>query len=578
MRTQQRRIARTLQRAAADHQAGRLAAAERGYREILGELPDHAGALHGLGLLALQADRADLAIAWLGQATQAAPDDARAHLDLGLALRARGHHEEARAAIRVATLLDPDDPFAHAALGDSLVLLNRLEDALAAYREALALAPDLAAARASVGLLLKEQGHLDQAIIELRRALALAPNDTGARVALGATLIELDRPDEAEPELRAALALTPDNAMALNNLGLVQHARGEVADAITSLTEARRLRPDLAGIAANLAAALRDGGALDAALAEVEAALSVEPGNADAHFVAGTIHLARGDFARGWAGFAWRDRVHRAPARPPVPPAWDGSPLDGRALLVRPEQGLGDMIQFCRYVPLIRGGRVIVAAPAPLLRLLRTLPGEAEVVPAEGATPPADIACSVLDLPVLFGTSLESIPATIPYLRAEPDAAARWRLRVNALERRAIGLCWAGGARYQHDRRRSIPEEVLSPLADVPGIRFVSLQKDAPQAPDLPLVDWTEELDDFADTAALIAALDLVITVDTAVAHLAGALGRKVWLLNRFGGDWRWLLDRDDSPWYPTLRQFRQPALHDWASVIARIRCEFAAR
>jgi len=577
MRAQRRRLDRTFQRAAADHQAGRLAEAERAYRGILSELPNHADALHGLGLLALQGDRADLAIAYLGLATRAAPDDARAHLDLGLALRARGHHEEARAAIRVATLLDPDDPLAHAALGDSLVLLNRLADALTAYREALALAPDLPAARSSVGLLLREQGHLDEAVVELRRAVALAPDHAGTRAALGATLSELDRPDEAEPELRAALHLGPNDAMVLNNLGLVQHARGEVAEAVTSLTEARRLRPDLASIAANLAAALRDGGALDAALAEAEAALAAEPENADARFIAGTIHLARGDFARGWAGFAWRDRIHRAPTRAAFPPAWDGSALDGRTLLVQPEQGLGDMIQFCRYVPLIRGGRVIVAAPTPLLRLLRTLPGDAEAVLADASAPSADVACSVLDLPVLFGTTLQSIPATVPYLHANPDEIASWRARVNTLDGRAVGLCWAGGARYQHDLRRSLPAEVLMPLADVPRVRWVSLQKAASQEPNLPLVDWTAELDDFADTAALITMLDLVITVDTAVAHLAGALGRPVWLLNRFGGDWRWLLDRDDSPWYPTLRQFRQPALHDWASVIARVRCELAA-
>jgi tetratricopeptide (TPR) repeat protein len=577
MRAQRRRIDKMFQRAAASHQADCLAEAERGYREILNELPDHADALHGLGLLALQSDRADLAIAYLGQAARAVPDNARTHLDLGLALRARGHHEEARSAIRVATLLDPGDPLAHAALGDQLVLLNRLEEALSAYREALALAPDLPVARCSVGLLLQEQGLLDEAAIELRHAVGLAPERAPARAALGATLIELGRLDEAEAELRTALEITPDDAMVLNNLGLVQHERGEVVDAITSLAEARRLRPDLVDIAVNLAAALRDGGALNTALAEAQAALKAEPDNADAHFVAGTIHLARGDFAPGWAGFACRDRAQGASAQIPLPSRWDGSSLNGRTLLIRPEQGFGDMIQFCRYVLLIRGGHVIVAAPAPLLRLLRTLPGEAELVPAEGVTQPADVACSVLDLPVLFGTSFRSIPATIPYLRADPDAIASWRVRLNALKGWAVGLCWAGGSRYQHDRRRSIPADVLLPLAEVPGICWVSLQKAALQVPDLPLVDWTADLDDFADTAALIAALDLVITVDTAVAHLAGALGRPVWLLNRFGGDWRWLLDRDDSPWYPTLRQFRQPALHDWASVIARIRSELAA-
>jgi Flp pilus assembly protein TadD len=578
MRAQQRRIARTFQKAAADHQANRLADAERGYREILREAPGHVDSLHGLGLLALQHGRADLAIAYIGQVTRAAPHNARAHLDLGLALAARGHHEEARAAVRVATLLDPDDPLAQAALGDALVRLNRLEEALAAYRQALAVAPTLPAARSAVGFLLREQGRLEEAVVELRRAVALAPSHPATRAVLGATLVELERPEEAEPELRAALALTPDDAMVLNNLGLAQHARGDVTAAVATLTHARRLRQDLAGIAANLAAALRDAGALDAALREAAAALAMVPDNADAHFVSGTIHLAQGDFARGWAGFAWRDRVHRAPVRPPGPPAWDGSPLNGRTLLVRPEQGLGDMLQFCRYVPEIKGGRVVVAAPAPLLRLLRTLPGDAEIVSSEASVGPVDVVCSILDLPARFGTVLGSIPAAVPYLWADADAAARWQARLNTREGMRIGLCWAGGIRYQHDRRRSIPVESLSPLATVEGVCWVSLQKGASKAPELPLLDWTGELDDFADTAALVAALDLVITVDTAVAHLAGALGRPVWLLNRFGGDWRWLLDRNDSPWYPTLRQFRQPELHDWAGVIARIRSELTAR
>jgi len=560
------------QRAAADHQAGRIAEAERGYRDILRDVPEHADALHGLGVLALQCERPSLAVAYLGQAIRAAPEDARAHLDLGLALRACGHLEEGRAAIRAATLLDPDDALAFAALGDSLVLLNRLEEALEAYREALRLTPDLAAAQASVGFLLKATGQLEQAVVELRRAIALTPDNAAARVALGAALIELDRLDEAEPTLRAALVLAPDDAMALNNLGLVQHMQGDVTGAVKSLAEARRLQPEIAAIAGNLAAALRDAGELDAALAEADAAVHIDPENADAHLIAGTIHLARGDFARGWDGFAWRDRVKGALPRPPAPPAWDGSPLDGRTLLIRPEQGLGDMIQFCRYVPLIREGKVVVSAPAPLLRLLWTLPSAIEVVSADRPAPQADVACTVLDLPARFGTTLETIPASIPYLAAEPDAVTHWRPRVEALEGRRVGLCWAGGARYQHDRRRSVPAEALGPLADVKGVSWVSLQKERTRKPRFKLADWTAELNDFADAAALIVTLDLVITVDTAVAHLAGALGRPVWLLNRFGGDWRWLLDRDDSPWYPTLRQFRQPALNDWASVMAHVR------
>lgn len=579
MRARSRRLDRQFQHAVAEHQAGRLERAEADYRDILREAPDHADALHGLGLIALQQDRADLAIGYIGKAAALARDNAGYHLDLGLALRARGHLEEARAAVHVAVLLQPTDADARGALADSLVLLGRLEEAAQAYRAALELAPERPGLHNALGVVLKALGQNEEAAQALRQAAALAPDDAEVRNNLGATLAELGRPDEAATALRAALAARPDHPGALNNLGTVLHTLGRVDEAVAVLQEARRLAPDQTDILNNLGVALRDLGALDRALACFDAVLEDAPADADARLNRATVLLLRGELTQGWDGLEWRDRVHGAVPREPGRPRWTGEALDGRTLLVRAEQGLGDMIQFCRYVPLIIGGTIVVEAPRPLVRLLGGLPGAAGIVEQGAALPAFDLECKVMSLPRLFGTTLETIPARVPYLVADPGAVARWRGRVAALGGLAVGLCWAGSAVYQHDRRRSLDPRLLAPLARVPGVRLVSLQKDAPaHTAFAALTDWTSELGDFADTAGLIAALDLVITADTAVAHLAGALGRPVWLLNRFGGDWRWLQNRTDSPWYPTLRQFRQPALNDWAHVVAQVAEALAER
>jgi len=261
-------------------------------------------------------------------------------------------------------------------------------------------------------------------------------------------------------------------------------------------------------------------------------------------------------------------------------PRWEGEPLDGRTLLVHAEQGLGSNIQFCRYLNLIPpGGRLLLAVQPSLVRLLSSLDGPATVMAIGDSLPRADLRCPMLSLPRVLGTNeVTDIPATIPYLHADPGAVARWQRRVGMLPGLRVGLVWAGNPEdARMDRRRSMPLAALAPLADLPDVSLVSLQmgRAAQALPDASLGkvvhDWASELDDFAETAALIAALDLVISVDTAVVHLAGALGKPIWLLNRFDTCWRWLLGRDDSPWYPTLRQFRQAEPGKWGDVVARV-------
>jgi tetratricopeptide (TPR) repeat protein len=573
------RLDRTVRDAARRRHGGDLAGAEAGYRRVLAAAPDHPGALHGLGVLALQVGRADLAIGLIGRAARLAPGDGGMHRDLGLALRARDHLEDARAALHVATLLDPDDAAAWAAMADTLGRLNRLTEAAAAYRVAIALAPDHAGFHHALGLLLRAGGAPAEAAEALGRATALAPDDPDARADLAGLLVELGRPDAAEREARAALARRPDDARARNNLGLALQDLERPEEALAAFEAARRLAPDDPDIANNLGVALRDLDRADAALACFDEILAAHPEHAPAHLNAASVLLMRGEFARGWREFEWRDRVPGALRRDPPAPRWRGEPLDGRVLLLQAEMGLGDTIQFCRFARRVEG-RVVLRVPAPLVRLLGGL-GVA-VVPMDQPPPAFDAWCGLASLPGLLGGDL----APEPYLRADPASVAAWRARLAGLAGRRIGLCWAGSRGYARDRARSLPEAALRALAATlseseggppttpplpPGegrgegrASLISLQKDARPPPDLPIHDWTDDLGDMADTAALIEALDLVISVDTAVAHLAGALGKPVLLLDRFTGDWRWMRGRDDSPWYPSLRILRQPRPGDW--------------
>jgi hypothetical protein len=316
-------------------------------------------------------------------------------------------------------------------------------------------------------------------------------------------------------------------------------------------------------------------------------ALRLQPDQADAHANRGMALLLAGQFEEGWREFEWRWKTAfmATRARNFAAPLWNGEAIGDRVLLLHAEQGLGDTLQFCRYAPLITGGaRVVLEVQASLVRLLSRLPGVAQIVARGESLPPFDLHCPLLSLPRAFGTTLETIPAATPYLAADPAEATLWRKRLASLPGLRVGLVWAGGPRtpvpklIAIDMRRSLTLKTLAPLAEVSGVSFVSLQKSSPAAqaanppPGMALADFSVELHDFAATAALIEALDLVISVDTSVVHLAGALGKPVWLLNRFDNCWRWMLKREDSPWYPTLRQFRQPSAGDWSSVISAVK------
>jgi tetratricopeptide (TPR) repeat protein len=606
-----------------EHQAGRLREAEALYRRALAEDPRHADSLHGLGVLAGLAGRHDLAAAYIGAAIALRAGEPAYHADLGSAWHAQGRLAEAAASFQQALSLRPEDAEAQFKLGNLLKQQGRTEAACACYRRAIARHPGYAAAHNNLGTTLQAlgqpgaaacfreavrldpaypaahnnlgnalrgEGRLEEAVTSFRAALALQPHYPAALSNLGNALKDLGRLEEAAASFRAALALQPDLAIAHNNLGSVLHEQRRLDDAVESFGTALALQPGLLEARVNLGVALFEQRRLDEAVACHRSVLAEAADFPAAHFNLALALLARGDLAEGWEELEWRWLAPplRGARRAFAQPQWCGEPAAGRALLIHAEQGYGDTLQFCRYAGLAaaRGLRVILEVPQALWRLLAGLPGVAQMVVAGDPLPPFDLHCPMLSLPRALGTTLGTIPASVPYLSADPGQAEDWRRRLASRPGAdlRVGLAWAGNPRSHLpsaaavDRRRSIAPARLAPLFAVPGVVFHSLQKDGPAAAaDAPLTDDMAEMADFADTAALVANLDLVISVDSAVAHLAGALGRPVWLLDRFDACWRWLDGRQDSPWYPTLRIYRQAVPDDWDEVIQRVAADLLA-
>jgi Tetratricopeptide repeat len=384
---------------------------------------------------------------------------------------------------------------------------------------------------------------------------------------------------------RQALHLQPANAEAHINLGIGLWDQNKLAEAMASFQEALRLHPASAEARTKLGMVLADQGKLAEAKVCFQQALRLQPANAEAHTSLAILQLLHGDFAQGWPEYEWRWQCKRFNKLPTLSqPLWDGAPLSGRTLLVQGEQGLGDTLQFVRYLPLVQksGGKVVMRCQPLLRRLLQSCAGIDQVVAYDTALPPCDCRMPVLSLPRLLGTTLATIPAEVPYLRPDPNEESRWRAELAALVGFRVGIAWQGNPEHPNDCRRSVPLEQFAPLAGVPEVRLVSLQQ-GPGSEQLagaafPITALGERLADFATTAAVVRALDLVVCVDTAVAHLAGAVGAPVWVALPFLPDWRWLLDREDSPWYPTMRLFRQPQPGQWAEVFATIAAEVGKR
>jgi Tetratricopeptide repeat len=429
-----------------------------------------------------------------------------------------------------------------------------------------------------------QAGQLPDAERLLRQVLVTAPRHGPALHLLGVIAYLTERRDLAMDLVKKAVAVSPKDASAHCSLGnlLLQQCRLE--EAVTSYRRALRLEPGVAGAVGNLANALFGLRRMDEAQAIYREALTLSPDDPEIHVNLSTLMLARGDMPAGWVEHEWRWKsahFNRIP-RHFTQPQWYGEPAVGKTLLVHAEQGFGDTLHFCRFASQAasRGLRVIVEAPKPLLRLLRSLDGVEKVVLHADALPGFDLHCPMLSLPLALGTTVQTIPNQVPYLRADPHQAATWTSRLTALGTRKprIGLVWEGGVDKEPQsaravgRQRSMAPALLAPLFDVPDIQLFSLQKDGTRAPAaFQLHDFMNEMTDFADTAALAENLDLIISIDTSMVHLAGALGKRVWLMDRFLPCWRWMVGGNDNLWYPTLRLYRQRVPGVWISVIAEV-------
>jgi tetratricopeptide (TPR) repeat protein len=516
------------QQAVTLHQQGQLGRAQRIYEEILNVQHQHFGAMHMLGVIAAQTNQRERAVELIGKSILLNPQNAMAQNNYGNAL----HH------------------------------VNRREEAVAHYEKAIALNRDYADAYYNRGIALFDLKRYEAALESYDRAIALNGHSAEAHYNRGLALTRLHRYEAALASYERAIAIKPDYAEAFCNRGGVFRELMKLDAALTCYNQAIALRPDYATAYANRAYAL----------------------------------LSLGDFEAGWVDHEWRwkseDGVKPISSFPE--PLWLGKEsIAGRTILLHTEQGLGDTIQFCRYVKLVSdlGARVILQVQSPLMQLLSGLEGLSQLVLRGNPLPDFDYQCPLMSLPLACKTTLSNVPAKIPYLKTSVEKVLYWKEKLGEKKKKLrVGLVWSGGFRpnqpelWSLNQRRNIALATLAPLRH-PDIEFFSLQKGQPAESELaelrtgnwggpPLVDFADQLQDFSDTAALIEHLDLVISVDTSTAHLAGALGKPVWILNRFDTCWRWLLDRTDSPWYPTARLYRQRAAGDWDGVVQRVQSD----
>jgi tetratricopeptide (TPR) repeat protein len=546
-------LAQTMQDAVALHQQGRLREAEKLYARVLKAAPDQFDALHLLGLAKAQGGQMGDAHRLISGALKLNPKMPDAWVNLANVLHALKRDTEALDCLDKALALRPGDANALQSRGNALLALGRPQEALACFDEVLARNPRHGEARLNRGSALAGLGRTAPALADFDAALALMPGHPAALYNRGNALAALGRYDEALAAFDRALAAAPGHGNAWNNRGRALQALDRHAEAVASFDKAIELQKD----------------------------------NADAHFNRALSLLTLGDLARGFEQYEWRWQRSgmRDTRRGYGKPLWLGEyPLARKTILLHAEQGLGDTIQFARYAPrLARGGATVVLEVQPELKnLLAGVEGVASCHARGDQLPAYDVHCPLGSLPLAFKTEPASIPADIPYLRADQGRLAQWRARIDDLPGKRITIAWAGNASHANDRNRSIDLKLLEPLLALEGTSFLSIQREVrgDDAETLARLSNVRHLGgefaDMADTAAIAALTDLTISVDTSVVHLAGALGRPVWVMLPFAPDWRWTLSGGNCPWYPQARLFRQPALGDWPGAIAALRAELA--
>jgi len=569
-----------------DHlRAGRYLDAQIACQQALAADPDHADSLHLMGLLSDQAQNHDLAVEWIARAIRQDPK-AEYLSSLGGTLRQKGRFEESLKAYDKAVQLRPEDTSAWINLGNVLADLVRLDDALLAFQHALKLNLRHWDAAFRCGFVLDKLGRYTEALTSLHLSDALKPNHAHIVQMRAMVLQKMKRFGEALPESLRAYELDPGRADTCNNIGAIMQSFGRDEEALMWLDKALALQPDYTPALTNKANSLQQFHRFDEAAAIYRQIKTIDPGHALADWDLALIDMRAGNFEAGWAGREARWKAHKVNYPKFSQPMWLGQEsIAGKTILICSDEGLGDSIQFARYVPMVaaRGARVILVVDDAAYPLLSALPGVSESFRTSDKVFPAfDMHCPTSSLPLAFATRLDTIPADIPYLPPPAqDRVQAWEDRLGPRTRLRVGLVWSGNPNQGNDHNRSVPLQTFSRILDADAA-FVSLQKGA--KPDdqavlaqTGIIDLTAELTDFNETAALISCLDLVITVDTSVAHLAGALGCPTWIQLPYTPDYRWLLGRDDSPWYPTVRLFRQSAARDYAEVLERVRAELVA-
>ncbi|WP_094779777.1 tetratricopeptide repeat protein [Paraburkholderia ribeironis] len=602
-------------RAFAAHRDGRLEDAERGYRATLDSNPTHVDALHLLGVLRHQQGQHAEAAELVRRAVNLRPEDAALQLNLGNALKALGQIDDAIEQFRNALTLAPSFPMAHYNLGNAYASVGRHEDAADAFEKSLRLQPDDASSHNNLGNALHALGRHTQAIASFQRALELRPGHAGALNNMGMSLNALGRADEAIPRFQAALAAEPRFVAAHFNLANTFDATGRPAEAVASYEAALSLQPNLppaiygmgnalvamgrpaqalpyleraVGLDPQFALAWLSLGTANQALSAhgpavraFDQALRLRPELASAHMNRALAWLALRDFARGLPEYEWRLQTVAQPVIQTLP-RWHGEPIEQRTLLIHAEQGFGDTLQFARFVPLAaqRTARVVLEVQPQLLPLLAPAAQAWRVtLIAQGAPrPAADLQCPLLSLPLALGTRFDTIPDRTPYLSVPPAYGRKWRGSLGGQAKRKIGIAWSG--RIQQNETRSMPLAALEPLFALDGIDWIVLQPELtadehaaldahPRATSIHRFD--ARIGDFADTAAIIERLDAVVSIDTSIAHLAGALRKPLWLMLPFAADWRWFDGDTRSPWYPGATLVRQPQPGAWSEVVEAV-------
>ncbi len=596
---------------------GRLKEAIAALREAVRRDPNFAHAHNNLGLVLMRAGETAEAADCYHRAIALKSDFAQAHYNLGLAFKALGEHEAAIHQYQQALRFQPDYPKALCDLGTALAERGKGAEAVVCFKQELELRPEYVPAHFNLAVVYESQGRRDDALRHYRLAVKFNPDHLQARLRLGAVLVGQNDFEGAADCLMAAARLEPKSGEARRHLGLVRLEQGLVEEAIDHFRWAAELetdsgparvalgnaladidrweeaesvfrqllqeRPEMLAASNGLGVALHRQGRFGEALTLFDEALKHCEGDPDTRLNRALVLLLQGNWAAGWAEHEFRLKTARHRHLSTSLPRWDGSPLEGKTLLVQTEQGLGDTLQFIRYVPLIEksGGTVIVQCQPALVNLLACVKEVDRLVPAGAPLKAIDVHAHLLSLPWIMNTSLANVPAKVPYLNADAGLAKQWRRELEAMKGFKVGIAWQGKPTFVQDRLRSIPLAQWKPLAAIEGVQLVSLQKGPgceqlrELAGEFRVADLGTRLDQttggFMDTAAVMQSLDLVITSDTAVAHLAGALGAPVWVALPFVPDWRWMLDRTDSPWYPTMKLFRQKQAGNWEDVFARM-------